>query len=161
MYAPHNPSIALRARHRDQLTDQAGGWQRGQQQAEALQRPQQQQIVGATRPAADGAGHSQRAESQQHAAAQPEAVGGEADGQAQRHAGKLHHGEQKAGLQQGDAQSIPQRRQGRRQFAHMQRGAHAGQDDQQGGVDEGALHAFRRRMSGRCGPPLRRAAAAR
>jgi hypothetical protein len=91
----------------------------------------------------------------------PKPSGREADGQAQRHAGELNHRQQKAGLQQGDAQSIPQRRQGRRQLAHVQRGAHAGQDDQQGGVDGGAFHGVAKGVCGIRWPGLRPAAGAR
>jgi len=98
--------------------------------------------------------------SQQHAAAQPEAIRGETDGQAQRHAGQLNHREQKTRLQQADAQGIAQHGQGRGQLAHVQRGANSGKDDQQCGIDAGALHGFQGWIRVR-GPVLRPAGGAR
>ena len=112
------------------MPQQARRRQHHQQQAEAFKHAQHHQHGHAVRQAAQATCRSQQAQAQHHAALRSQAIGQHAKGHAQQHARALHQREQKAGLHQRHAQSLTQRGDGRRQLAHVQRGANAGGDDE-------------------------------
>ena len=79
----------------------------------------------ATPPAA--LARRQQQQPEQHAALEAQRIGQRAEGHAGRHAGHLHGRQQEPGLQQRQPQRRLQGRDRRRQLAHVQRRADAGQ----------------------------------
>jgi hypothetical protein len=91
--------------------DQAGAGGGRQQKAHALGGTQQQQGRWVTDEAAQRTGHRQQDQAACHHPTQPQAVSGQAYGQAQTDSGQLHHGQQKSALHQRHAQLGLQHRQ--------------------------------------------------
>ena len=106
------------------LAQQGGRGQDGEQKAHAFERAGGQQPLHLLRHGTQTAGQRQQQQAHLHHAARAKAVGAQAHQQAQRHAGELHHGEQKTRLHQAHAQRFVQHRNRHRQLADVQRRTH-------------------------------------
>ena len=102
------------------LTQQTGRGQHGEQESHALHQAGQQQHSRPRCQCAECAAQRQQHQPGQHHAPRTQPIRRQADRQAEGHAGKLHEGQQKAGLHQGQTQGFAQHGNGHRQFAHMQ-----------------------------------------